>query len=44
MLLGAALKIKMPPKYGAMVVPRELNAYVRFNRLDAVLGGPSTAT
>ena len=30
--------------YGATNVPSELNACVRFSRLDAVRAGPSTAT
>ncbi len=34
----------MPPREGAIVVPSELKACARFRRLDAVSGGPSTAT
>src|SRR5437868_15486390 len=44
MLFGALLRISQPPRYGAIVVPSELNACVRFSRLDAVRDGPSTAT
>ena len=44
MVLGALARISSPPKYGATVVPSELNACVRFSRLDAVFAGPSTAT
>ena len=44
MASGALLRINRLPRYGAMVVPSELNACVRFKRLDAVSGGPRTAT
>jgi hypothetical protein len=33
-----------PPKIGASMVPKELNACTRFNRLEAVSGLPITAT
>ncbi len=33
---GAALRISRLPKNGARKVPSELNAWVRFNRLEAV--------
>ena len=33
-----------PPSAGASVVPSELNACARFNRLEAVSGLPSTTT
>ena len=39
-----AFKISLPPRYGPMVVPSELNACDKFKRLEAVSGGPSTAT
>jgi hypothetical protein len=39
-----AFKINSPPRYGPIVVPNELNACVKFNRLDAVSAGPSTVT
>ena len=32
------------PKIGPATVPSELNAWVRFSRLDAVRAGPSTVT
>src|SRR4051812_897897 len=43
---GAATipRISVLPNHGATAVPRELNACVRFKRLEAVRGGPSTAT
>ena len=41
---GAPLRIISPPSLGATVVPRELNACVRSNRLDAVSGFPNTTT
>src|SRR5690242_1868367 len=41
---GAALRISSPPTFGAMVVPSELNAWVRFRRLDAVSGLPKRPT
>src|SRR6185312_9466855 len=43
---GAAAppRIKILPKSGARVVPRELKPCVRLRRLDAVRGGPRTAT
>ena len=40
----AEFKSRSPPTYGAMVDPKELNACVRFNRLEAVLAGPRTET
>src|ERR1700683_5435166 len=43
-LLGAALRMKRPPSNGPRNVPNELNAWVRFKRLDAVFAGPRTAT
>jgi len=33
-----------PPTYGAMVVPRELRAWARFRRLDAVAELPRIET
>ena len=42
--LAFAFKINKPPRYGPMVVPSELKACVKFNRLDAVSGGPKTET
>src|SRR3979411_688014 len=44
MVLGAELRMSRLPKKGARNVPRELNACVRFRRLDAVSGLPSTVT
>src|SRR6476469_9218856 len=41
---SAAPKMSQLPNHGAMVVPRELKACVRFNRLEAVRGGPRIAT
>jgi len=41
---GAALRMSSPPNIGARVVPSELKACVRFNRLEAVSGLPSTIT
>ena len=41
---GAAARIRSPPTYGAIVVPSELKAWVRFRRLEAVRAGPSTVT
>src|SRR5579862_5933119 len=41
---AAPPRMSRQPKYGPIVVPNELNACVRFNRLDAVSGGPSTDT
>jgi hypothetical protein len=35
-------RIRAPPTEGAIVDPRELNAWVRFSRLEAVRGGPRT--
>src|ERR1700730_12435835 len=43
-VFGALLKMNRLPSNGAMVVPRELNAWARFKRLAAVFGGPRTAT
>src|SRR6267142_3990144 len=40
----AALRMNQLPNQGATVVPSELKAWVRFNRLDAVRGGPRMAT
>ena len=34
----------MPPSFGPIVVPRELNACARFRRLAAVFSGPRMAT
>src|ERR1700730_7290960 len=44
MLFGTVLRIRRLPRGGAIVVPSELNAWVKFKRLEAVSGGPSTAT
>src|SRR5215472_16156181 len=41
---GAAARMSSPPSLGAIVVPSELNACVRSNRLEAVSGFPSTTT
>jgi hypothetical protein len=41
---GAALRIRKPPIFGAMVVPSELKAWVRSRRLEAVSGLPSRST
>src|ERR1700743_1202014 len=40
----AAPRINRLPNFGAIVVPKELNACVRFKRLEAVRGGPRTVT
>src|SRR5207244_594316 len=42
--LTVALKKNRPQRYGAIVVPSELNAWARFKRLEAVSGAPSTDT
>src|SRR6476620_10855070 len=39
-----AFKINNPPRYGPMVVPKELKACARFSLLEAVSGGPNTET
>jgi len=44
MFFGAAVRMKRLPKYGAIVVPRDLKACVRFKRLDAVVSGPIAVT
>ncbi len=41
---GAELRISNPPIFGAIVVPRELKAWVRSSRLDAVSGLPNRST
>ena len=41
---GTALRISSPPSFGAIVVPSELKACVRSNRLEAVAGLPRTTT
>src|SRR6476646_7013355 len=41
---SAAPKMSQLPNRGASVVPSELKACVRFNRLEAVRGGPRIAT
>jgi hypothetical protein len=40
----ASGRINQAPTSGAIVVPTELNAWVRVSRLDAVSGEPRTAT
>src|ERR1700743_725927 len=40
----AAPRINRLPNFGAIVVPKELNACVIFKRLEAVRGGPRTVT
>ena len=40
----AVRRITKAPKMGPTTVPNELNACVRFSRLDAVRAGPSTVT
>src|SRR5467141_2246825 len=44
MAAAVVLRIKCAPIQGKIVVPRELKACVRFKRLEAVCGFPSTAT
>jgi len=44
MAIGAVARISSPPSFGAMVVPNELNAWVKSRRLDAVSGLPKTTT
>src|SRR5882762_6746022 len=44
MAVAVVLRIKCAPIQGKIVVPRELKACVRFKRLEAVCGFPSTAT
>src|SRR5579859_7895582 len=46
MLAGAsaAPRISQLPNRGASVVPKELKAWVKFKRLEAVRGGPRIAT
>src|ERR1700722_20508705 len=41
---GAPLKISNPPNHGAIVVPSELKACARFNRLEGGWAGRKSAT
>jgi hypothetical protein len=43
-LTAKKVNMRYPPKTGAMVVPNELKALVRFKRLDALSSGPNRDT